>query len=469
MSGKGTILIFSANHEENQQTDWILYGPLIVYTLLKEAGFKVIYIQEFMTPDYEPIIREHARDLLFFGVSATTDQIPLSLKGIQVLKKIAPDVPVVWGGCHATLLPQETLQSPYADYVIPGKVKDNLVRFAKALQAGDRAEINTIPNVLTSSSPAANDPGAGIVDYRSDELVYPRIPFEDFDFSSLLTQNRVLNYMPSLGCPGSCGFCPWGEKHAWNRVSLERTLADIDYLIRTYDLSQLWFSDATLAPEKEFLLGIAEGILARKLNVTWRCFARIPEFDKLTAQEYADLDRSGLDAVFFGVESMNRTCQKILRKKNSPKRMEKVISMMGATRIKPYVSFLFAIPDAPLAHLEEDRQHLDLWQSLNPGVIYQVGFYVYYPGSHLAELVAARGFDVPRSLEAWGARYGKNRFKPTRDHHIPWFEADYNRAYVERFFEIFPDVHEDRKETSWNKSLKRYEQNPPLPAGAEGL
>jgi radical SAM superfamily enzyme YgiQ (UPF0313 family) len=65
--------------------------------------------------DYREFDYQHT---VCVGISALTDQS--ILKGIEVAQFIRtryPKIPIVWGGHHATVLPEETVQSPVVDII----------------------------------------------------------------------------------------------------------------------------------------------------------------------------------------------------------------------------------------------------------------------------------------------------------------------------------------------------------------
>jgi radical SAM superfamily enzyme YgiQ (UPF0313 family) len=81
---------------------------------LTKAGFspKIIdtAVDDYSAFDY--------RDAICIGISALTD--PSILKGVEVaryIRKHYPEIPIVWGGHHATVLFEQTIQSPFVDIV----------------------------------------------------------------------------------------------------------------------------------------------------------------------------------------------------------------------------------------------------------------------------------------------------------------------------------------------------------------
>jgi len=85
-------------------------GPIVIASLLKQSGHDVEVISEYVTKlNIEDLKRA---DLV--GISIATYN---AAKGFNIARKLKK--PVVFGGFHASLMPEECLN--YGDYVISGR------------------------------------------------------------------------------------------------------------------------------------------------------------------------------------------------------------------------------------------------------------------------------------------------------------------------------------------------------------
>ncbi len=67
------------------------------------------------------MLRE-ASDSLCIGISVLTG--PMILGAIEIataVKKVKPELPVIFGGWHPSLLPEQTLSEPFVDMVVRGQ------------------------------------------------------------------------------------------------------------------------------------------------------------------------------------------------------------------------------------------------------------------------------------------------------------------------------------------------------------
>src|SRR3984893_10683294 len=109
-------------------------GILAVATPVLRAGYQVVLIDFTITPDYKKRVLEEARDALCLGISLVTG--PMIRETVEIAKAIkawTPDFPIILGGWPPSLLPTQTLQAPYIDYVVKGQGEETLLEVVQHL------------------------------------------------------------------------------------------------------------------------------------------------------------------------------------------------------------------------------------------------------------------------------------------------------------------------------------------------
>src|SRR5690349_10816337 len=89
-------------------------GILALSTPLLRAGYQVTIIDSTITPDFQKRVIEEMRDALCLAVSLVTG--PMIRETVQIartVKQLYPEKPVVLGGWHPSLLPDQTLAAPF--------------------------------------------------------------------------------------------------------------------------------------------------------------------------------------------------------------------------------------------------------------------------------------------------------------------------------------------------------------------
>src|SRR3989339_1298868 len=208
---------------------------------------------------------------LFVGISMLTSKMILDgLHVAKLVKNYNKNIPIVLGGVHPSLLPEESLQNELVDIVVIGEGEKTVQELAVCLQnKGDLSKINGIAFKDNTGKIVVNPPRDFI---DMNEL--------DFDLPyHLLGNNISLSYeLPlhtSRGCPYKCSFCysPAFHKRKYRCKSAERVVEEIEYLYKKYNIKRF---DAGY--EDEFFLDvnrtykIFSTILKKGLKIRWSSF-----------------------------------------------------------------------------------------------------------------------------------------------------------------------------------------------------
>src|SRR5512139_1719367 len=112
-------------------------GILAVATPLLRAGYQVRIIDSTITPGFQDRILKELDGALCLAVSLVTG--PMVRETVQIAteaKKLYPSLPVILGGWHPSLLPDQTLAAPYVDVVVKGQGEDAILEVVRHLESG---------------------------------------------------------------------------------------------------------------------------------------------------------------------------------------------------------------------------------------------------------------------------------------------------------------------------------------------
>ena len=99
-------------------------GVLAVATPLIRSGYQVILIDSTITPDYKKRVLEEVRDALCLGISLVTGpMIRETVEIARAVKEWNPDFPIVLGGWHPSLLPDQTCRLTVSTISCAARVK----------------------------------------------------------------------------------------------------------------------------------------------------------------------------------------------------------------------------------------------------------------------------------------------------------------------------------------------------------
>src|ERR1700721_2551931 len=241
MRSSKKIVFFVASFSSIEATAPL--GILAISTPLLYAGYDVRIIDASIAPDYKKRILEEVKDALCLGISLVTG--PMIRETVEIARAVKawkPDFPIILGGWHPSLLPKQTLEAPYIDYVVRGQGEESLLELVQHLEA--RTPLDLVP---------------GIGFKRDDKLHFtterPLKPLADmppkayhladFDAYERSCGRRWAMYTSSLACPFNCSYCTnagvYGRK--WNALSAEQFVEETVDLSRRYGLEMLWLVD----------------------------------------------------------------------------------------------------------------------------------------------------------------------------------------------------------------------------------
>lgn len=236
-------------------------------------------------------------------------------------------IPVVLGGPHVTLVPEDA--QPHADAVVVGYAEESW------------------PELL-------RDFAAGRMRRRYDQRLGLSLAGMPFPRRDLLPRERFLTddvFEATRGCIHKCDFCvvpsAWGQKPYQKPV--EEVIADI----RQKGARKLIFVDLNLIADRDYAARLFEALIP--LKVQWYGLATVLLADD--AHLLALAQRSGCKGILIGLESISRENLRDSKKGfNSPERYREVVERLHRHGIALQGCFVFGMDhDTPEVFLETAR------------------------------------------------------------------------------------------------------------------
>ena len=197
---------------------------------LQRAGYRP-RIFDMRLSDYRTL---SVGDPVFVGLTCMSGpQIRYALEFAARVRAEHPRVPIVWGGVHPTLLPEQTAASPAVDVVVRGEAETVVGPLADRLAAdASLADVKGITYELDGA--VVSTPDAELVDLDSIQV---ELPYELLELAGYPTlQAGRVHLQTSRGCPSRCGFCynTGFNKRRWRGKSPERVVAEMQRLLRRF-------------------------------------------------------------------------------------------------------------------------------------------------------------------------------------------------------------------------------------------
>ncbi len=267
------------------------------------------------------------------GMQTFINNISLCFSIAEEIKIRYPDTLIVLGGVEVSNNPESAFNSPYIDCTISGEGE----KAFRNLLLGFQDDFRTVPGLIwrDESGEIKRNPGAGQVENLDD---LPEIPYHLFYTASQTPIGHILTHR---GCPHHCSHCPLQFRAGVTirAHSVQRISETIRYLNEQYGIRFIEFYDENFTMHPDLVQGICE--TTRRLNIAWKCTARISELDSILAEE---MGRSGCKEILFGIGSGVPRLQEVLGTEESLEKATRLIEILPRFGIRPVVAFSLGIP-----------------------------------------------------------------------------------------------------------------------------
>ena len=284
-------------------------GILYMASYIRKFGHHpdLIDLSLFNISDDESVERIIKKKPDVVAFTATTPQINSAVRIIKKLGEIS-DVPVVLGGSHATIMPDEMMREHKdIDYIVIGEGEKTILELMDAMERPTNPEdvagiifrqgdkiIKTAPRGFVEDLDTlpipARDLLSSINDYKLTPLDFKRTP--------------VTTMITSRGCPFHCLYCNksiFGNKYRTH--STRYVLDEMEHLIDKYKVKEIKIWDDVFTLNTKRTSEICTGIKDRDLDISWSCESRV---DVVTKDILRQMKNSGCWLIDFGIESGNQ-------------------------------------------------------------------------------------------------------------------------------------------------------------------
>jgi anaerobic magnesium-protoporphyrin IX monomethyl ester cyclase len=394
-------------------------AALYIGTVLQEHGYSVQVIDQRVDPAWTDTLRHalHERPL-WVGISAMTGrQIHWGLEASRVVRDAAPMVPIVWGGVHPTILPEQTLAHPLVDVVAVGEGEMTALELSQALRERGTRDAGLDKNL----TPTVVGAIAGLVWAHEGRVIHnaPRYytPMDEWpllDYRLVDVESYILSEVPgerslqittSRGCPFHCGYCyltvvPDGRRYRAEKP--ERTVERIERLLGEYELNAIHIIDDEFFTRRDRARRVSELILERGIEVTLRTNCRVDYIDRMSLEDLQLFRRAGFKQLYLGAESGNDRVLKFIQKDITREQILRVNRKLRTVGIAPKFSFMGGFPTETVDEVKDTICLMARLVRENPqAYATPVQLYSPYPGTNLFDYCVEQGMPVPQDLEGW--------------------------------------------------------------------
>lgn len=347
-------------------------------------------VQHYANKELTNLLDRETFDVIGIGVIAGYYQYR-RLKGLAKAIADCQQKPfLVLGGHGPTPDPAHFMGLTGADAVVMGEGEVTFVELLAALEDGRRsfADIDGLA-WMQDGRCVINKPRALIQDLA--EVAWPAYDLFPMDVYRLLPMPRAeatefsLPVLSGRGCTFRCTFC-YRMDTGFRPRPTEDVLDEVAFLMEKYRVSYIDFSDELLMSSKDRTIAFCQAILDRDLKFKWFCNGRL---NYASPEVLAMMKKAGCVFINYGIESVDNTVLKNMRKALTYDQIIRGIEATRAEGISPGLNIIFGNKGDNLETLRKSVEFLKKYDDF--AQLRTIRPVTPYPGSPLFEEAVATG------------------------------------------------------------------------------
>lgn len=384
------VLLVTASFEDEQRSAEIQddshypIGLGYLHSYIESKGHRVTTL----------FLNDHAPDRCTRVVVGSLEELRPDVVGFQVLtgNRVVtfrlieyvlgayPDMKIIIGGIHATILHEQILAKYPSITAILGEGE---ITFSELLDGGKPMEaIDGIAFCRDGKIVKTKD--RALIE-NLDDLPFPK---HAIFFNEIRRSGCILT---SRGCPFACTFCclcSISQRRVRYR-SVKNVVDEIEYMAKSFkEMETVWIHDDSFMLNNRRVIEICDEIVARGIRKKFICSGRMKPVSRPMIRA---MEKAGFRHVLFGLES---GAEEILRTSKKGIARQDAINAFRLFSESSIRTTAFLIVGLPGETPETVRETIDLVQSLQK-IKYtffgDIGVLFIYPGTEVYEIAKAKG------------------------------------------------------------------------------
>ena len=400
------------------------HGLAALSAVMKEAGHetRLLNLNENLPPvpsveDAWELVQEWAPGLI--GFSCLTQQYSSALELARALRARAEHEgvtlpPLVVGGIHPTMVPEEVMRDGVWDHVGVGECEDSLLELVRRVEAGESSD--DVPNFLSwPGGVRSSDPTGGwnhnAVGPFPDFTQQPLPDYGLFDTQRITDlKNGWFSVMTSRGCPYRCTYCLNHRIVDTYKADLDRKVADLDFfrfrdpefvvhelkhVLSEYDRVETFlFDDDLFTQNAEHAIAVCDAMVREGIRTPFVVNSHVKRLDPRVAEA---LSRAGCSILKLGIESGSlRVRKQVLKRHMTQSDILETVASAEENRLHTSGFLMVGLP----TETEEERwETVDLLAQTRIGR-FRASFFFPFPGTEGWDMKVEGGYVDPDEINS---------------------------------------------------------------------
>jgi len=295
-------------------------------------------------------VEDYAPDVI--GIGSFTVSFETTKRLAAAIKQRLPNVPIVLGSYHVTLVPEEAMSDQNFDIGVLGEGEHTMLELMEHFR-GERS-LESIDGICYRDDEGTLQFTTGRKKFKElDELPFPArhlmppniyrpVPVDEHAFPKFAM-------VTSRGCPHACAFCQ-KSRSGYRSHSPGYIVDEIEHLVRDFGVKDIAFVDSLFCANKKRVHAVCDEILRRGVKVSWTCSSRVEVVDRPLLQKMKD---AGCWRTRFGVESGSDRVLDFISKGITKDKIRTAITAAHEVGLRPKAFFMVGhMPDSRESILE---------------------------------------------------------------------------------------------------------------------
>jgi radical SAM superfamily enzyme YgiQ (UPF0313 family) len=390
-------------------------GVRILHHTLSKRGYDVesVFFKTLIPNQPCPPTAVEIDLLLDFLMTHRADLIGISLRSsyfrtaarITKLIKTNLKTPIMWGGTHPTISPEESIQ--IADMICIGEGEEAIIEVAECLRAGEQPfNVNNIwlndkNNIVCNKIRTPIDVNNVVFpDWGNDNKYFINNDefLDEFDSELMIYKDKDYTLMASRGCPYSCTYCcnniykdlyPKIRKRTVENVMEELVLAKKAYP----HLKRIIFSDDMMVTNAKWVEEFSVQY-RREIGIPFHC-----QFIPVCVNEFVvrTLADAGMSSVTIGIQSgSERVRTEVFKRRYTNDLIIRIGKLFKQYKLTVNYDLIL---DNPFESIDEKRMTVGLLLAIPTPYDLRMFSLHYFPHTELTEAALDKGIIHRKDVE----------------------------------------------------------------------
>lgn len=374
---------------------------MAIASYLDPKKYEVVIIDGRIEKNIGKRLIEELKGAICLGITVLTGApIKDAIYVSQLAKEAYPSLPIVWGGWHPSLFPEETLNETPADIVVKGQGELTFAELLEKLILGyNLTDIEGISYKMDNKVIHNKErPLCNINDF-------PSINYKLIDVASYkkLSGRNQIDYIASQGCRFRCAFCadPTMYKRGWYGYSPNRLANELQALWNDYQFDHVHFQDETFFTNSKRVSEIADEFIKRAFPFTWFATIRADQGDRIDMDVLRQCKTSGLERVMIGIESGSQRMLNWMKKDIKVEQVFRTAQKFLDIGISINFSVIIGFPGETNEDISETLDVIRRIRKMSPEFRFSIFYFKPYPGNEIANQLITDGYKLPSGISEW--------------------------------------------------------------------